>query len=56
MDTDDICRPNRFEKQIELFEKDADLDICSSLIDEFEGNIKKYSLSNVYYLNIMKIL
>lgn len=40
MDTDDICRPNRFEKQIELFEKDADLDICSSLIDEFEGNIK----------------
>ena len=37
MDTDDICKENRFEKQLSEFEKDPNLDICSSHILEFEG-------------------
>ncbi len=36
MDTDDIAREDRFEKQLAAFEKNADLDICGSNIDEFE--------------------
>lgn len=40
MDTDDICRPDRFEKQLAEFEKDPDLDICGSHILEFEDNIE----------------
>ncbi len=36
MDTDDIAREDRFEKQIDMFEKDPMLDICGSNIDEFE--------------------
>lgn len=36
MDTDDIAREDRFEKQLREFEADPDLDICGSNIDEFE--------------------
>lgn len=36
MDTDDIARNDRFEKQLALFEADSKLDICGSQIDEFE--------------------
>ncbi|WP_086774355.1 glycosyltransferase [Vibrio coralliirubri] len=36
MDTDDICMPFRFQKQIEEFEKDSDLDICGTYIIEFD--------------------
>ena len=36
MDTDDIARPDRFEKQLSIFAEDPDLDICGSQIDEFE--------------------
>ncbi len=39
MDTDDIAREDRFEKQLALFKNDPDLDICGSNIDEFEGDI-----------------
>ena len=39
-DTDDICRVDRFEKQLVEFEKDAELDICGSHIVEFEENIE----------------
>lgn len=39
MDTDDIARPNRFEKQIRIFEKYPEIDVCSSWIEEFEGNV-----------------
>ena len=38
MDTDDIAREDRFEKQLELFKKCPDLDICGSNIDEFEDD------------------
>ena len=36
MDTDDISRRDRFELQLAEFEKDPELDICGSQIDEFE--------------------
>lgn len=39
MDTDDIARDDRFEKQLQMFMKDSELDICGSHIIEFEGNI-----------------
>lgn len=39
MDTDDIAREDRFEKQLNLFMEDPNLDICGSHIIEFEGCI-----------------
>lgn len=39
MDTDDIARYDRFEKQLEMFEKDPTLDVCSSHIKEFIGTV-----------------
>jgi glycosyltransferase involved in cell wall biosynthesis len=36
MDTDDIAREDRFEKQLNEFLSDPELDICGSNIDEFE--------------------
>ncbi|MFQ6793940.1 MAG: glycosyltransferase [Thomasclavelia sp.] len=39
MDTDDICREDRFELQLKEFEKNPSLDICGSHIKEFDGNI-----------------
>lgn len=38
MDTDDIAKPNRFERQIQIFEKYPEIDVCSSWIEEFEEN------------------
>ena len=38
MDTDDICRKDRFELQLKEFENDLNLDVCGSHILEFEGN------------------
>lgn len=35
MDTDDICKPNRFEKLIEEFERQPDVDVVGSWIEEF---------------------
>ena len=37
MDTDDICREDRFEKQLAMFRNDPELDICGCHIIEFEG-------------------
>lgn len=39
MDTDDICREDRFEKQLAEFRNDPCLDICGSHILEFEGSV-----------------
>lgn len=36
MDTDDVCMPLRFEKQLEQFIKNPDLDICGTFIKEFD--------------------
>ena len=40
MDTDDICKPDRFEKQLSVFKNNPDIDVVSSWIDEFEGDVK----------------
>lgn len=61
MDTDDICLPDRFEKQIEFIQKHPNVVLCSGYIAEFSENkenitgyrkvpigndyIKKYALS-----------
>ena len=39
MDTDDICFPDRFEKQIKFMESNPDIDISSAWLEEFEGEI-----------------
>ncbi|MGL5901272.1 MAG: glycosyltransferase [Cetobacterium sp.] len=36
MDTDDICKKNRFEEQIQCFKNNPDLDMVGSWIDEFQ--------------------
>ena len=41
MDTDDICRKDRFEKQLLEFEKNPGLDICGSHIAEFSETVEK---------------
>ena len=35
MDTDDICKPNRFEVQVEFMEKNHEVDVLGTWIDEF---------------------
>ncbi len=40
MDTDDVSRRDRFEKQLYEFERNPQLDICGSQIDEFENNVE----------------
>ena len=40
MDTDDICKKNRFEEQIKIFKSDSSIDVVGSNIDEFIGNIE----------------
>lgn len=39
MDTDDIAKPERFEKQCAIFEKYPDIDVVGAWIDEFETDI-----------------
>lgn len=38
MDTDDIARKDRFEKQLAMFDVNPDLDICGSHIKEFDAD------------------
>ena len=40
MDTDDICFPDRFEKQIKYMSDNPNIDISSAWIEEFEGELK----------------
>lgn len=39
MDTDDICRDDRFEKQLLFMEQNPEVDVCGSHIKEFYDNI-----------------
>lgn len=39
MDTDDIARSDRFEKQLAVFKETPDIDVCGSQIDEFVGTV-----------------
>lgn len=36
MDTDDIAKPNRFEKQLKIFQEHPEIDVVGTWIDEFE--------------------
>lgn len=38
MDSDDISKKNRFERQIKIFENNYEIDIVGSWVEEFEGN------------------
>lgn len=38
MDTDDIAKPDRFQKQYDLFQKHPEIDVCGSWIDEFSDS------------------
>lgn len=40
MDTDDIAKKDRFEKQLRVFSENSNVDIVGSWLDEFEYNIK----------------
>ena len=39
MDSDDIAREDRFEKQLEAFDKNPTIDVCGSHMLEFEGDV-----------------
>ena len=41
MDTDDIAKPDRFEKQVRMFEEHPEIDVCSAWIDEFGEDVNK---------------
>ena len=38
MDTDDICKPSRFEHQISFLQNHLEIDLIGSWVDEFEGD------------------
>lgn len=60
MDTDDICRKDRFEIQLKEFINDESLDICGSHIKEFDSDIhnicskRKVPLTNEEIINYQK--
>ena len=35
MDSDDVCKPFRFERQLEVFREHPEVDVCGSWVDEF---------------------
>ena len=37
MDSDDISRPDRCEKQLEIFQKHPEISICSGIVEEFQN-------------------
>lgn len=37
MDTDDVAKSHRFERQLKMFEEIPNLDVCGAWMDEFEG-------------------
>lgn len=52
MDTDDIAREDRFEKQLEVLEAHPEVDIVGSFISEFDGEISDVlSIRKVPILN-----
>lgn len=40
MDTDDIAKPERFEKQLKVFQEHPEYDVVGAWIEEFEGDIE----------------
>lgn len=39
MDTDDIAKPDRFRRQVQVFEEHSEIDVCGAWIDEFEEDV-----------------
>ena len=60
MDTDDICVPERFEKQISFIQNHPEIDILSGQIEEFENSelnitgIKKVPLTHSEIIRLSK--
>lgn len=55
MDTDDICRNDRFEKQLQAFADNPSIDICGSHILEFEDNVNNVVAKRIVPLTNDKI-
>ena len=55
MDSDDICYPDRFEKQVIEFFKDNELSLLSGYIDEFNDNPNKIVSTRVVPLEYPEI-
>ncbi len=55
MDSDDICYPDRFEKQLSLFESKTELALLSGYIDEFNDNPNKIVSTRTVPLNYSEI-
>lgn len=47
MDSDDISRPNRCEKQLEVFASQPDVSICSGAVEEFSASIESIDARRV---------
>ena len=59
MDADDISRPTRCEKELQLFEDNKNLSICGCNIDEFYGHQSNVRTSRVVpseYKDILKFM
>lgn len=47
MDSDDISYPDRFERQLEVFEANTSVDICSGTVEEFENSINDVTCKRI---------
>lgn len=47
MDSDDICHPDRFRRQMQYLEKNADVDVLGSAVQEFRRNSDGEELTNM---------
>lgn len=48
MDTDDVAEPTRFAMQLDFMQNNPDIDVCSTWLQEFEGDISnKKSIKTV---------
>ncbi len=59
MDTDDIAKPERFEKQLEYFKRNSDLSVLGSAVEEFidnPNNILAYNTVKTEYEIIKKTI
>ena len=41
MDTDDVCKPERFARQVAFMEQHPDIDVLGTWVDEFVGDISQ---------------
>ena len=53
MDTDDICRPDRFEKKMCFLLKNPDVSMLGSSINEFDGELKREKKLPLYHQDII---